>query len=649
MIWETTFDVAPHSAAPARPDRATLRGVHRVVASLRGLALAMGGVLLALLLVSGSVAWAGRSPVATGPSIDTVRLPAIQAPPGSEQNVALHACLARVAQGDSPATRLASMAGFDCISRPVALGPGSYWVRLRPQDITQPLASLPPGLSVLSFVARWQRDAALYVHHIDGSISMMPLGNRDLSRLTHVGARIQVRLHDRAAPADGLLLRIDGAINTNGLLNEPLLLSEASSTRSDVSETAIYCTFAGVCLALLVLNLALLVSMREGFQMTYCLMVIGMLTYAWSYSGGWSLWFPDRDITERFRLSYISLGVTAALTLRFFVDFLERDALPGWVRWLASAQRLALLGVAAATVVTTAPAWLYRLDRMSIWAFVGLMAVAVIMTVSALFRGSRAARVLLLTWTLPLLGGIMRLSHELHLITYTPLSEHSPLLAMGFNAMLSSLAIALRVKVLAEERDSARNDERLARRLADMDPLTGLLNRRGLLAQVTEDGALGSLRLLIVDVDHFKAINDTHGHDIGDEVLRELARVLTRRGARRGRVARLGGEEFAIVGAAGDLSPALALAVLSDVRQHRFPGGIRVTVSIGMAEGEIRTSRDGALGAQGEADWSVLYRRADTALYEAKTTGRNRVVDAALMEAGLGGFGTLPPEVLAAG
>jgi diguanylate cyclase (GGDEF)-like protein len=264
-----------------------------------------------------------------------------------------------------------------------------------------------------------------------------------------------------------------------------------------------------------------------------------------------------------------------------------------------------------------------------VWVVAGIVALA---------RGSRPARVLAPIWLMLLLGAWMRHGDARQGAGPDLLAAHMPLLTLALMALLYALAIAMRVKMLARERDHARSEERLARRLADMDPLTGLLNRRGLLARINGDGGRAGLRLFIVDVDHFKAINDGYGHDMGDDVLRELARVLARRVARRGRVARLGGEEFAVIGATDALSPALALAILADVRQHRFSRGIGVTVSIGMAEGEIGP------GAQGDADWSALYRRADAALYEAKSSGRNRVVDAALMEAGVGGWSALPRE-----
>jgi diguanylate cyclase (GGDEF)-like protein len=556
--------------------------------------------------------------------------------PTAEQAIRFQICTARIQPGDSPESRITSLKGFDCTTRPAELHAGSYWLRLRPQDPTQRLETQPSGLTILSFVPGWQQNGAIYVHHTDGTIKWMALDNRALSHETHIGARVQLRLNTRGPRPDAILLRIDHGVNNNGLIGTPTLRSEMSSNRDELLETAIYSTFAGLCLALLVFNLALLGSMREGFQVTYCLMVIGMLIYAWSQSGGWSLWFPDRDITECFRLGYVARGLTAALGLRFFIDFLEPGVLPRWLRMIATTLRLALLAITAAIVVVPLPlaqtgeyiyASIFALEQMA-WVLVGLVTV---------LRGSRAALLLSPTWLMLLLGGWIRLAYFRGTSGPDVLASHTVLVTFAMTALLYALAIAMRVKMLAEERDHARNEERMARRLADMDPLTGLLNRRGLLAQVNGDGQHGTLRLLIVDVDHFKAINDGHGHDRGDDVLRDLALVLGRRVGRRGRVARLGGEEFAVIGTAGELSPALALAILADVRHYRFPGGIAVTVSIGMAEGQI------APGQQGEADWSKLYRRADMALYEAKTTGRNRVVDAALMEAGLGSLGTLPP------
>ena len=154
------------------------------------------------------------------------------------------------------------------------------------------------------------------------------------------------------------------------------------------------------------------------------------------------------------------------------------------------------------------------------------------------------------------------------------------------------------------------------RRLARTDPLTGLYNRRALLDEARRLAQPGEpMRLVLVDVDHFKAINDGFGHDTGDRVLRELARLLARHGSDRIAVARIGGEEFALVGRAQDLAPGVPWAILTEIRAATFVPGRTVTASIGVAECQ-----------PGDRYWwEQLFAGADRALYQAKTEGRNRL------------------------
>ncbi len=152
--------------------------------------------------------------------------------------------------------------------------------------------------------------------------------------------------------------------------------------------------------------------------------------------------------------------------------------------------------------------------------------------------------------------------------------------------------------------------------LARRDSLTGLANRRALLEQFALwSGQETTLRLMVIDIDRFKAINDSYGHDMGDDVLRAFAELL--RLHARGTIcaARLGGEEFALLAPASALDPALALQLLDEIRGAYMPHGEGITASIGVA----------AAKATGPADWTALYRKADRALYAAKTEGRNRV------------------------
>lgn len=156
---------------------------------------------------------------------------------------------------------------------------------------------------------------------------------------------------------------------------------------------------------------------------------------------------------------------------------------------------------------------------------------------------------------------------------------------------------------------------------ARTDALTGLLNRRGFESQMAFALALaqrsgGPLSLITVDVDHFKRVNDTYGHEAGDEVLRRLARTLEARLRHSDIVARLGGEEFVALLPETDLAGARATAeaLVAAVAEQRDPVVGAITVSVGVAS--MRGPQDKA------AD---MLRRGDAALYEAKGQGRNRV------------------------
>jgi diguanylate cyclase (GGDEF)-like protein len=156
---------------------------------------------------------------------------------------------------------------------------------------------------------------------------------------------------------------------------------------------------------------------------------------------------------------------------------------------------------------------------------------------------------------------------------------------------------------------------------AVLDPLTGLLNRKALQGRFEEIAQQAALTgqpicLIAMDLDHFKRVNDEHGHARGDAVLKDAAYLLRKSLRSFELVYRLGGEEFLIVlpGVAVPEGRVIAERVRSEIENAR-PGGLPVTVSLGVAA---------AVGA--DVAFASLFRTADEALYEAKRAGRNRVV-----------------------
>ncbi len=159
---------------------------------------------------------------------------------------------------------------------------------------------------------------------------------------------------------------------------------------------------------------------------------------------------------------------------------------------------------------------------------------------------------------------------------------------------------------------------------ATRDYLTGLLNRRGFFSLATQLANLAqrnkfTIAVAMIDIDDFKAINDEHGHDVGDAVLKDTADVLTSAVRSSDIIGRYGGEEFIIFFPSTDHEAVGKIAEkIRGLVESSTPQGIRTTVSIGTAHGQIRSDIPKELQA--------IIRRADSALYAAKRGGKNRVV-----------------------
>ncbi|WP_374764960.1 GGDEF domain-containing protein [Yunchengibacter salinarum] len=159
-------------------------------------------------------------------------------------------------------------------------------------------------------------------------------------------------------------------------------------------------------------------------------------------------------------------------------------------------------------------------------------------------------------------------------------------------------------------------------RLANTDPLTGLYNRRRfmVLGEGVVQSAQREIWVLMLDIDNFKSINDTHGHGAGDQAIRDVAALLEDHVTGPGFAGRMGGEEFALTLPDMDRDSTLTLAetlrqAVADRTTRCETAEIRFTTSIGMA-----------CVKPGEQTLEAALDRADQALYEAKHGGRNRVV-----------------------
>ncbi|MDV3456629.1 EAL domain-containing protein [Sphingomonas sp. HF-S4] len=176
--------------------------------------------------------------------------------------------------------------------------------------------------------------------------------------------------------------------------------------------------------------------------------------------------------------------------------------------------------------------------------------------------------------------------------------------------------LASRTDMAAEKR-RAQGAEQRAHQLAYHDPLTGLPNRRALAEALENRTADGDpLGLLVIDLDHFKSVNDVHGHPVGDQLLRDVAARLSAVVAEQGTSYRLGGDEFAVIVEAGAEGARRTANAIVHAMRKPF-GSFDLVHHIGASVG-ISLYPDDAL------DRETLMRRADIALYAAKQSGRSQ-------------------------
>jgi diguanylate cyclase (GGDEF)-like protein len=503
---------------------------------------------------------------------------------------------------------------FDCTTPQHKLGAGDYWVVSG--DINQRSRSRTP-LSV-RVASLWQDGLSLHILYADGRMVSTTTGARGVTPLLQLGAIVEQPLPRDPANVVRVMWHVKGAVGVRGILLGARLATQDESVRANLTMAAIYAAFCGLCLALLVYNLALWVALRHRFQLWYSAMVGGLLVYCFSSSGALAWVWPEIANNDRLRINYLALGLLAGAMVMFARTFFEDRVFAGWLGRLSNAVAAAMAG-AGLFVFLVAPFAVRVADSIFTGVFVALAAIVLPTLWRAWRMRSNYLWLFAIAWGAPILTAVLRMLGNLHVLPWNFWIDNSTILSMAAEALLSSVAIAYRIRLLSIERDRAREGEEFARRLADIDPLTGLLNRRSFLEKAI--GREGEQVLQIADIDHFKSVNDTLGHDGGDEVLRVFARMLRNAVPTGALVARIGGEEFAILSSLSEKVE--AETILARLRGTRMPFDVKVTASIGTCTGPIGS----------EPAWKALYRGADKALFEAKSAGRDRARAAPSREA----------------
>lgn len=523
-------------------------------------------------------------------------------------SVSLDSCTLAATPADTVKSVLARPQAFVCAETQNQLPSGDYWVKMK-------LPQLLPGDGrnlVFRTASLWDDGFQLWAIHRDGKIEKyQPFHGQSISPM-RLGATTIVPLRNHHAPITMLLAKVTNSGAVRGVMLQSQIGTSESAITFEMVMSVFYSGFAGVCIALLVYNIALWRAMREPFLLAYCAMIVATLTYGLFTSGALHYFVSGLSGPDRLRITIPLLAYSASTALIFVRFFFANTEIPAWLVKTTYIQATAM--AANATIYAVLAPWQIKtLDAIYVYSFTPVPVIFGIYVWKAWKSKDRFLGYFLLGWSGVALSTFLRMLHAFDIIPYHILIENSTLFGMAFEALVSSLAIGYRVRLLAKARDRAEIAEAHAMAIADTDPLTGLLNRRAFLRALFERHSHWTLVLL--DVDHFKRVNDSLGHAGGDEALALISQTLQQVAPQGALVARLGGEEFAIA-YRGNLLLLEPEDLLASVRQINLPQGYRITASIGIAN-RIVTSED---------DWKILYRAADMALYRAKTGGRDRYI-----------------------
>jgi len=399
---------------------------------------------------------------------------------------------------------------------------------------------------------------------------------------------------------------------------DPLVLPLYLMTRPEAGQRGqaqgyTYGLLYGYLLALLAYNAILYLNLRDKRQLSYSVFLFLFIAVNVAYTGhGYAWLWPESVTAQRWVIPILAVLYSASglLFARYFLDLPAR--LPRAYRFV---QRMAAAFLLLLALSVLAP------DQT--WALVVAFTAVVLFALALPLLGMQAARAGLAysRYFLPatlasMLGIAVTAACVLGLIGYTEARFHAAEIGMLADATFLALALGNQLRTM-------RTDQLQAEERASRDPLTELRNRRAFLEageKIWANGRRrgGDLSVIMLDLDHFKSINDFHGHAAGDCALVAAARVLAGAVRDGDLVARWGGEEFMLL--LPETRPEAALALAERLR--RALAAMRVRI------GEAELSVTGSFGVAHRGAHESLERlisQADKHLYQAKRDGRDCV------------------------
>lgn len=399
--------------------------------------------------------------------------------------------------------------------------------------------------------------------------------------------------------------------------SEAVLDTDPEGTGWTIRRVAMMAMICGLLVVPLLLNGAFHRVLRERFVLYHMILTGGMLLQVAIGSGFLRLLTPVTPALES-PLSNACFAIAGSAGLMFAADFIEEGRINDRLRQALRLAAPLVLGVGLSTampweMLRQTAALVMHLDMIPVMALIGCAAIA------GCRNGSTSAWFLAAGWAPALFVGLWKVASyllpDLHpldaLVTFH--------LGLAAHVLITTFGIIYRMVGLRRERDVANARAVELESVAGRDALTGLRNRHSIERRFYDLFRLGFRTMAVIDLDHFKAVNDEHGHAVGDVVLKAAAQAL--REDADTRAIRLGGEEFLLLLRGPDSAERAERSrrAISARIAAAVPGLDRVvTASMGMVEHDT----EGAL----QIEFEALYAHCDRLLYEAKRLGRNRTM-----------------------
>ena len=376
---------------------------------------------------------------------------------------------------------------------------------------------------------------------------------------------------------------------------------------------------SGLLLALALYNFLIFISSRYKEYLYYSLYLISSTLWIFYVYGSMAHYFQIYgDIPARFNFGMMLSPIF--LTLFIQTIFKTKARYTKEHKLLNSIIFLSLMNFVYGLIDFTS-----ALEIMSLslsYALIIFMWIAI----SLYRKGDKLIKIFLVAHTFYLIFSIYALLYYMGLVDANFISSHGTSIGLIIEALLLSYLVSYKFKIMELEQEKDRIKQIELKLLASTDPMTKLYNRR-YFTEISEKVLFLSRRgkkelsIIILDIDRFKVVNDTYGHQFGDEVLIALSRLLVEHQRKSDIVCRYGGEEFVILLPDSSLIDATNIAeklrklVESLSMQAPSNDNFKFTVSFGVSEVDLKR----------EDDIKFALKRADDALYMAKNSGRNKV------------------------